>query len=314
MKRSNKSAGTFSNLRGLESGAERAGFQNIFSTDIEQKAADAFVLLNSNPEEVFIRKDIKELCYDDIVNALAVKGQCIETGELDLLLGGPPCFGMTGLNRYRSVFHHYNMLMFDMLRLVDELRPKTVIIEQVPILLSRGIKPFYELLKLKLNSMDYVWEVKVLNAANFGCYQSRKRAIFILVRKDLGVLPSFPEERAIDLSVQSALATIGAELIRNKNKNKDGKVAIKSGRLPFGTMTSQSMEVFRNNRWETLDLASRKKLAHMESVDLASVLPDGAYKDMLGNMVLPPFAEALAQHVLEEILLKSAFSELDAAA
>jgi site-specific DNA-cytosine methylase len=206
------------------------------------------------------------------------------------------------------------MLMFDMLRLVDGLRPKTVIIEQVPILLSRGIKPFYELLRLKLDSMDYVWEVKVLNAANFGCYQSRKRAIFILVRKDLGVLPSFPEERAIDLSVQSALATIGAELIRNKNKNKDGKVAVKSGKLPFGTMTSQSMEVFRNNRWETLNLASRKKLAHMESVDLGSVLPDGAYKDMLGNMVLPPFAEALAQHVREEILLKSAFSELAVAA
>lgn len=309
MKKQYLSLGLFSNLRGLEIGAERAGFHNIFSTDIEQKSADAFPLLSSNKDEVFLKTDIRDLYYEDILKTLATKNQTLKVGELDLLLGGPPCFYMTILNaKHRSVFHWMNMLMFDMLRLVDELQPKVVIIEQVPPILSNGMAPFYNLLKLYMNSLNYNWDVKVLNAANFGCYQSRDRAIFIMVRKDLNVLPSFPIPGEIDLSVQSAFATVGAESIRDTSflfGNKS-KAKYRSGKTtPFVTMTSQPINIFRNGNWELLSISDRKKLAHMDSPDLSSVLREGQYKDMLGNMVLPPFAEALAKHVLEEILKKS---------
>lgn len=303
-------AGVCSNLLGLETGAVRAGFTPVFACDIEEKSKLAFELLKSHSEEVFIHEDIKKLSLKEIKVRLMAHGVLLSKGELDLFVAGPPCFGMTGLNRFRSVFHELNMLMFDTFRLIEELQPKTAIVEQVPIVLSAGMAPFYNLLTSRLNTLNYHWNVKVLNAANYGCYQSRKRAIFILVRKDLGVMPSFPEPRPIDLTKQSALAVIGAEMYRNPSKNGSPK----SGKEMFGTMTSQTMEVFRNGKWEALTLEDRKRLAHMTEVDLSSVLNRTEYTKMLGNMVLPPFAEALSKHVLEEIIKKVGLTKIGQAA
>ncbi|WP_291128063.1 DNA cytosine methyltransferase [Flavobacterium sp. UBA7682] len=309
MKKQYLSFGLFSNLRGLEIGAERAGFHNIFSTDIEQKSADAFPLLSSNRDEVFLKSNVKDLSYPVILKALASKNQTLKVGEIDLLVGGPPCFYITLLNtNHRSVFHWMNMLMFDMIRLVDELQPKVVVMEQVPAVLSKGIAPFYNLLKMYMDSLNYNWDVKVLNAANYGCYQSRKRAIFMMVRKDLKTLPSFPKPGEINLSKQSAYAVSGVEMFRDKShiKKDQTKVKFRSGKAaPIGTMTSQALHIYRGGKWDIMGIEERKKFAHMDFVDLSPVLPVTDYKDMLGNMVLPPFAEALAKHVLEEILKKS---------
>lgn len=128
------------------------------------------------------------------------------------MVGGPPCFGITLLNaNFRSVFHELNFLMIEMLRLVKEIQPKVVLIEQVPPILHTTMRPFlnYFISEIELLG-NYHWDVKVLNAENFGCFQSRKRAMFMLVRKDLGVLPSYPVPNPVDTDKQSAFATKNA--------------------------------------------------------------------------------------------------------
>lgn len=136
-------AGVCSNLLGLETGARSAGFTPLFACDIEEKSRHTFELLKSHSNEVFIHKDIRKLHLNVIQDALLTREQKLKKYELDLFVAGPPCFGMTGLNRYRSVFHSLNMLMFDTFRLIHELQPKTAIIEQVPIVLSQGMTPFF---------------------------------------------------------------------------------------------------------------------------------------------------------------------------
>lgn len=310
--------GLFSNWLGFERGAYNAGMDILLSTDIDDKAKGAHKWLRTTQDELFLQEDVCNLHFgisdrsksSDIQLILAQHGVYLNKGELDLLIGGPPCFGITLLSNNRSVFSHYNFLMLQMLRLVSEIQPKVVMMEQVPMLLSHQMKPFFNLLVDAINRLgNYEWSCKKLNAENFGCYQSRERVIFVLVRKDVGVLPSFPEGQPVDLSIQSAYNVIGAELIKTRErpeKNGERKQRLINGKTHlFPTLTSGRAEVFRNHRWENLSTLDRKTIAHMEHIPDNMDFSDNVITERLGLMVLPPFAEALCRHIITEILDKS---------
>lgn len=313
MSRKKIAFGLFSNLQGLETGARRAGFNAPFSSDIEELASTvAPVIWEHKGKDIFLVKDVRDLIFDkDIRNALNAIGIDIAKGELDLLVGGPPCFGITLLNaNFRSVFHALNFLMIEMLRLVKEIQPKVVLIEQVPTLLSKPMRPFFNYFVNEIELLgNYHWDVKVLNAENFGCFQSRNRAMIMLVRKDLVVKPSYPAPNPVDMNKQSAFATIGAELIRHKGfkKQSGDRVRIIDGRTKlFPTMTSSDVEIFRNGLWQKLTIQDRKVLAHMDEYDFNGLISDAELTKKLGMMVLPPFAEAICRHIYSEILEKAA--------
>ncbi len=307
MKRKPIAIGLFSNLRGIEIGAERAGFYTPFSTDIEKDVKELFYANHKNMTAddiaTYYTEDIRNLRFSDIQRELKNIGIDINVGEMDCLVGGPPCFGITGLSINRSVFHPLNMLMLEMLRIVDEAKPKTVVIEQVPRFMSKQMRPFRYMIYNALDKMtDYYWELKVLNAENFGAFQSRERVIIIMVRMDLGVLPSFPIPQAVDLSKQSAFATIGAERYRAGQFNAPPQNGLNK---VFATMTGgNSEEIYKNDRWQPLTIRERQILTDMLDCDFSSWGVTRT-RDALGNMVMPQFAEAIMNHIHQEILLKS---------
>lgn len=319
-----KAIGLFSNFLGLEKGAYEGGIPPVFSTDIEEEIESVHTFLKTNPMEVFKLANVKSLHFGDscrepdydIQNILKNSGLEIERGDIDLIIGGPPCFGLTGLSNKRSVFNHHNFLMLEMIRLVGEIQPKVMLMEQVPNLLSKQARLFYDLLISRIIALgDYHFEFRKLNAKNYGCYQSRERVIVMLVRKDLGILPTFPEPRKVDLSKQSAYNVIGAELIKTRNRkdeNGERTQRLINGKTSlFPTLTSGGAEVYRNNRWEKLTLADRKKVSHMEHFDMSPIFSESFMNKRLGLMVLWPFAKALCGHVKTEILDKSPFAMLD---
>ena len=299
--------GLFSNLRGIEIGAQRAGFRTPFSTDIERDVRELFYANHPNmtgdDKETFYKADVCDLHFTDIKRELKNIGIDINVREIDCLVGGPPCFGMTSLSNNRSVFHPLNLLMLEMLRVISEAKPKTVWIEQVPPFMSKQMRPFRDLVYHTMDKMtDYHWDVQTLNAENFGANQSRDRVTIIMVRKDLQVLPSFPVPKPVDLSKQSAYATIGAELYRAGQFNhppQNAKTKV------FGTMSgSDSEEIYKNDRWNKLTIRERQILTDMLGCDFSTWCPTRT-RDALGNMVMPQFAEAIMKHILHEILMKS---------
>jgi len=307
MKRKPIAIGLFSNVRGIEIGAQRAGFYTPFSTDIEEDVRKHFLhnyrKVVHEFKETFYTADVRDLKFKHIQEQLALIDVLIDIGDIDCLVGGPPCFGLTAISSKRSVFNPLNMLMLEMLRIIDEAKPKTVFIEQVPPFLSEQVRPFRDLVFNAMHKMaDYNWHVEILNAANFGAYQSRERAIIIGVRNDLGVPASLPAPRAIDLSRQSAFAAVGAELFRSGQYNQppsDGKTKV------FGTMTGgNSEEIFIDGRWRKLTINERQILTDMAEVDFSALTLTRQRKTM-GNMVMPQFAEAIMRHIYDEILLKS---------
>lgn len=162
----------FSGCGGLTLGLKQAGFKVIGAVDCEPLAVETYKV---NHEEVFIwEKDIRTL------STLELKKQLkLNEGELDLLAGCPPCQGFSSLrtlNGSRKIEDHRNDLVFDYLRFVRDLRPKAIMMENVP---GLSMNEFFIEFCLELKRLGYTYDYKILNTADFGVPQRRSRLVLM---------------------------------------------------------------------------------------------------------------------------------------
>lgn len=123
-----KAIDLFSGCGGLTLGLKMAGFDVVGAVEIEDLEVQTY--LANHPEVHVWSKDIRKLSVPGILVDLDLK-----PGELDLLAGCPPCQGfsaMRRLNGARQIRDKQNDLVFEFLRLVEGLQPKTVMMENVP--------------------------------------------------------------------------------------------------------------------------------------------------------------------------------------
>lgn len=159
----------FSGCGGLTQGLKNAGFRVLVGCEIRQEARDAYTL---NHSDVKLYPDIRELRGETVLKELSIL-----PGELDLLAACPPCQGFSSMRtKNREIASDpRNELIFEVARLVKELRPKAVLIENVPRLLKDiRLDTFKEML-----GEEYVFTEGVLDAKDFSVPQRRKRMILI---------------------------------------------------------------------------------------------------------------------------------------
>jgi DNA (cytosine-5)-methyltransferase 1 len=121
--------------------------------------------------------DIRSLTAAKVKHRLRLR-----KGNLDLLAGCPPCQGfstMTTLNGKRRVDDPRNDLVLEFVRFVRELMPKTVMMENVPGLAQDDR---IETMRRTLEGLGYTCEYRVLDAADYGVPQRRRRLIFLAGR------------------------------------------------------------------------------------------------------------------------------------
>jgi DNA (cytosine-5)-methyltransferase 1 len=103
---------------------------------------------------------------------------------IDLLAAGLPCppFSIAG----KQLGEHDERNLFPAaLRLIDEIRPKAVMIENVRGFLSAVFEDYRLHLKSQLNKLGYTVEWRLLSASDFGVPQLRPRVVIVAIRKDL---------------------------------------------------------------------------------------------------------------------------------
>lgn len=153
-----------------------AGFRVIGAVEIDDLAAKTYKA-NHTTVKVW-RKDIRELSLRKVKQQLKLR-----RGDLDLLAGCPPCQGfstMRSLNGKRSVEDERNNLIFQFLRFVCELLPKTIMMENVPGL--RDDQRYASFLAaLRALGYEHIDE-GVRNAKFYGVPQSRRRLILMASR------------------------------------------------------------------------------------------------------------------------------------
>jgi DNA (cytosine-5)-methyltransferase 1 len=104
--------------------------QRLMSDDIDYLRSGGNRPISMTGVPVFFFGDIRELSWRDMLDAIGM-----DVGEVDCVVGGPPCQGYSMAGK-RHVMDPRNSLVFDFARLVCEIRPKTMVMENVPGLLS----------------------------------------------------------------------------------------------------------------------------------------------------------------------------------
>lgn len=186
---------------GMDIGFEKAGFKTVYTNDIARFACNT---IRKNKEKELRKKqmvcdegDISDITTKKILEKIKMKN-----GKIDVVIGGPPCqaFSTAGLRNGFNDKRGIALLQF--IRVIRQTRPKFFVFENVPGIksmskkhisfydrvtkkgkkLSNDKKPgslFTEILARfkKINGYDIEW--KILNAADFGVPQKRKRFILI---------------------------------------------------------------------------------------------------------------------------------------
>lgn len=178
----------FSGAGGLSLGMEKAGISVKWANEIDPDACETY--RNSHPNTIIFLEDANSL-LSRIING---DNGLPKPGEVDVIAGGPPCQGFSGFNRYRSPNDPRNSLMETYLGFVDYLKPRYILLENVPGMLSleEGATP--RLLLRTLEELGYNTRLGILQAGYYGLPQNRWRVFIWGAYGDLPA-PLFPKPK-----------------------------------------------------------------------------------------------------------------------
>ena len=301
---------TFSCGGGSSMGYKRAGCQVIAANDIDPEMAWHYQY-NLHPSLYY-------LCpIRDLLTAQLPE----ELFALDILDGSPPCstFSMAGSRekswgkekhfREGQAKQMLSDLFFDYLDLVERLKPKVVIAENVKGMLIGNAKGYTKLIMGRFKEIGYRPQLFLVNAADCGVPQCRERIFFCALRNDIDrpLLKLTPSHRWI--SAYEAISDIridldGWRMVTASNQRHTLAGRIKPWRLskPSPTlMATSGNELIKDSDFNSWTFADRKRLGSFPDDYHAKTDKIGKY--MIGMSVPPKMTEAVARAVIDQWLL-----------
>ena len=178
----------FAGAGGMALGIQQSGVDVVGIVEIDKWCLDT---LKANQRHAFPKAQIIEADISKISGGWLLKQVGLKKGQLDVLSGGPPCQGFSFANNAnRSIEDPRSKLMWQYIRIVEEIRPRYFIIENVRGLLS--FNDFFYTLIETLEGKGYAVRFNLLDACSYGVPQHRERVFIEGARKDLKILPRFP--------------------------------------------------------------------------------------------------------------------------
>lgn len=164
----------FCGAGGFATGLVRAGFTIVCAVDSWDRAVESYRLNFSHP---CLKADVAELTGRQIRAAAQIGKR-----DIDLVVGGPPCQGFS-IQRIGPDRDSRNNLVAEYARLLEELGPCMFVLENVPGLVGKRGRPLFEAFINRMAAAGYETEAQVINAAEYGVPQVRKRVIVVGWRK-----------------------------------------------------------------------------------------------------------------------------------
>jgi DNA (cytosine-5)-methyltransferase 1 len=322
---------TFSCGGGSSMGYKLAGCDVIAANDIDPEMAYHYKL-NLNPKYYFLCP-IKDLLKKQLPQELY---------ELDILDGSPPCstFSMAGSRekawgkdkhfREGQAKQVLDDLFFDWLDLVEHLKPKVAIAENVKGMLQGNAKGYCKLIMERFRAIGYNAQLFLVNAADCGVPQKRERVFFTALRSDI-VKPKLmlnPTHRWISAGdATSDLQVLTDDEIRdthprqsdlnwwkNTKKGQSYKHAVKQSRgkeslfqhqkldnlLPSSTLSANNHVFVHWSQCRKLTYREWKRLGSFPDDYQAKTDKIGKY--MIGMSVPPKMMQKVAEAVIEQWL------------
>ena len=189
----------FSGAGGFSLGFDNKGFQNVFSIDIEPNFCKTYKYNFSNHQ--LIEKDICELSDSEI--------EYLKNSQnVDVVIGGPPCqgFSIAGNIGRKFIDDPRNRLFKEFVRVVKVIKPKFFVMENVARLYTHNKGETRKEIIKDFERLGYKVDCKILNSADYGVPQVRKRVIFIGSKESEKI--EFPTKEIDNyISVKEALSS-----------------------------------------------------------------------------------------------------------
>ncbi len=166
----------FSGAGGMDLGFINAGFEIVWANDFFKEAVESY---KKNVDERIVYGDITKIDSSEMPD------------DIDLVIGGFPCQGFSVANTKRSMKDERNFLYKEMLRVIDDKKPKFFVAENVKGILSMKKGKVFEMIKKDFKKLGYKVDAQLLNAAEYGVPQARERVVIIGNR--IGVKNPYPK-------------------------------------------------------------------------------------------------------------------------
>lgn len=166
----------FTGAGGLYRGFKEAGYEHLFSVEVWEPAIKT--LKKNYPDINLYEGDIRQLDAETIMSLL-------NGHECDVICGGPPCQGFSTIGK-RLAKDPRNELVFEFIRIVNTIKPKIFLMENVRGLLSSNNGEMRDIIINEFKEIGYSNTIaQVLCAADYGVPQKRNRVFFLGVRDDI---------------------------------------------------------------------------------------------------------------------------------
>jgi DNA (cytosine-5)-methyltransferase 1 len=154
---------------GLAQGLRDAGVRPVAAVELDNFAANIFEA--NHPEVELFREDVRTITGERLLATSP-------TGRVDILAACPPCQGFSTLTTKYRRSDPRNFLVGEVARITRELQPAALMLENVPGLAGRG-KPILDELIKELEEDHYVVNWSVLQVADYGVPQTRRRLVLL---------------------------------------------------------------------------------------------------------------------------------------
>lgn len=184
----------FCGAGGLSYGFGLAGFNIGAALDFDPIALETYRL--NHPDIPVLLKDVSSVSGDELC---ALVGR-----DIDVIIGGPSCQGFSTHGK-RDPNDSRNFLFRHFVRIVNEVRPSWVVMENVKGLLTYDKGRYRNLIHKSFERIGYKIESRVLRAADYGVPQLRERLFFVATRTDTEIAFPLPSHCPVEQSKLTGL-------------------------------------------------------------------------------------------------------------
>lgn len=262
----------FSGCGGLDLGFERAGFNIPVANEFDKTIWATFKA--NHPQTHLIEGDVRQVTRKDIEPFLS--------GEVDGIIGGPPCQSWSEAGALRGIEDARGQLFYDYIRLLTEFRPKFFLAENVSgMLANRHSEAVQNILKL-FREAGYNVSLTLVNAKDYGVAEERKRVFYIGFRDDLDVQFQFPQGSTAEddkkLTLRDIIWDLQDTAVPAGPKNHHNPAAVNNNEYYTGDFSSIFMSRNRVKGWDeqafTVQASGRQCQLHPQAPKMVKMDKD----------------------------------------
>jgi DNA (cytosine-5)-methyltransferase 1 len=253
----------FAGAGGLDLGFEKAGYKIVFANEYDETIWQTY---EANHRCKLDKRDIRKI-------------QSSEVPYCDGIIGGPPCQSWSEAGSLLGIEDSRGQLFFDYIRILSHKKPKFFLAENVVGMLSSRHTEAVENIKMLFTEAGYNLSVTLVNVADYGIPQDRKRVFYIGIRNDLGLTFQFPKAPNKNVNLEQAIGDLKETAVPALPKNKTNpNVIVPNHEYFIGSFSTIFMSRNRVRQWNepgfTVQATGRQAQLHPQAPKMVFIEQD----------------------------------------